>query len=118
MNSTFSDIYSKIKKFIKEREWEKFHNPKDMAEAIVIEASELLELFLWKDPAAIQKMLKEKQYETEIREEVADILIYTLQLVDLMGYDIKEIVEEKMKKNERKYPVAKAKGNSRKYTNL
>lgn len=107
---TFYDIYGQIRRFVRERNWHKFHNPKDMAEAIVIESSELLELFLWKDKKQIAKMMSEKKYQEAIREEVADILIYSFQLVDHMGYDLEKIINEKMKKNAKKYPLATSKG--------
>ncbi len=106
---TFHEIFVNIKRFVHRRGWQRFHNPKDMAEAIVIEASELLELFLWKDKKEIAHSLKNKKFAESIREEVADILIYSFQLVDYMGYDLEEIIEDKMKKNAIKYPASKSK---------
>ena len=90
-----------LKQFRNEREWEQFHNPKDLALAISVEAGELLEVFLWKssEDAKIEK----------VREELSDVLAFSLLLADKYGFDVKEIVLEKIKKNAEKYPVHKAK---------
>jgi NTP pyrophosphatase (non-canonical NTP hydrolase) len=97
-------------KFRDERDWEQFHNPKDLAIAINIESSELLELFLWKKP--------EEANKEKIEEELADILAFSLLLADKYNFDILEIIKKKIKKNEIKYPVNKSKGNAKKYTEL
>ena len=96
--------------FRDERDWAQFHNPKDLALAISIEASELLELFLWKDAASADI--------SKIREELADILAYVLLLAKVYDFNIADIVLEKIKKNAEKYPIDKAKGSSRKYNEL
>ena len=96
--------------FRNERDWEQFHNAKDLAVALSVEANELLELFLWKQA--------EEADAARVREELADVMAYTLLLADKYGFDIKEIVLEKIKQNELKYPVQKAKGNARKYNEL
>jgi NTP pyrophosphatase (non-canonical NTP hydrolase) len=99
-----------LKQFRNEREWEQFHNPKDLALAISVEAGELLEVFLWKssEDAKIEK----------VREELSDVLAFSLLLADKYGFDVKEIVLEKIKKNAEKYPVHKARGNAKKYNEL
>ena len=96
--------------FRNERDWEQFHNPKDLSLAISIEAGELLEQFLWKNP-------KDAKRE-EVKEELADIFAYAFLLADKYDFDVKEIVLEKIKKNGEKYPVEKAKGTAKKYTDL
>jgi len=96
--------------FRNERDWEQFHNAKDLAVALSVEANELLELFLWKQA--------EEADAARVREELADVMAYALLLADKYGFDIKEIVLEKIKLNELKYPVEKAKGNAKKYNEL
>lgn len=104
------EIIQKLLEFRNERDWEQFHNPKDLAVAINVEAGELLELYLWKnaDEAKVEK----------VREELADVFAYAFLLADKYGFDVKQIVLEKIAKNAAKYPVDKAKGNATKYTDL
>jgi NTP pyrophosphatase (non-canonical NTP hydrolase) len=104
------EIIQSLIKFRNERDWEQFHNPKDLALAINVEAGELLELFLWKDP--------ENANKDKVREELADVFAYAFLLADKYDFDVKEIVLEKIRKNSEKYPVDKAKGNAKKYTEL
>lgn len=106
----FEQIYDALIKFRNERDWEQFHNPKDLSLAISIEASELLELFLWKkaDDANIEK----------IKDELADVFSFAFLLADKYKLDVKEIVLDKISKNAIKYPVEKAKGNAKKYNEL
>ncbi len=98
-----------IAKFNKERDWDKFHTPVNIAKSISIEASELLECFQWSDT----------EYNLdEIKEELADVINYCIQMATILDLDIKQIVLDKMKKTAIKYPVEKAKGVSIKYTKL
>ncbi|GAA4437285.1 nucleotide pyrophosphohydrolase [Ravibacter arvi] len=97
-------------RFRNERDWWQFHNPKDLAMAISIEAGELLEVFLWKDP-------KDANPE-KVKEELADVLAYALLLADKYQLDVKQIVLDKIKRNGEKYPVDKAKGTAKKYNEL
>jgi NTP pyrophosphatase (non-canonical NTP hydrolase) len=111
--STMSDSQEIIKallQFRNERDWEQFHNPKDLALAITIESAELLELFLWKkaEEADLEK----------VKEELADVFAYAFLIAEKYNLDVKEIVLEKIKKNAEKYPVAKAKGIAKKYNEL
>jgi NTP pyrophosphatase (non-canonical NTP hydrolase) len=92
------------------RDWEQFHNPKDLALAISVEAGELLELFLWKDADAVKK--------EKVQEELADVLSFAFLMAEKYGLDIKEIMLEKIRVNGEKYPVDKSKGNARKYNEL
>ncbi|NNM82913.1 MAG: nucleotide pyrophosphohydrolase [Burkholderiales bacterium] len=102
------ELTLELLKFRDERDWEQFHNPKDLALAVSVEAAELLELFLWKsaDEADPEK----------VKEEIADILAFTLLLAERYGFDVKEILLEKIGKNRLKYPVEKARGSAKKYT--
>lgn len=104
------EIIEALLKFRNERDWEQFHNPKDLALAINVEAGELLELFLWKGHDEANK--------EKVKEELADIFAYAFLLAEKYQLDIKEIVLEKIKKNGEKYPVAKSKGNAKKYNEL
>ena len=99
--------------FRNERDWEQFHNSKNLAVALSIEAAELNELFLWKTVDECEHVDKEK-----IADELADVLVYSFFLAHRQGLDIKQIIMNKMAKNAAKYPVHLAKGNARKYDEL
>ncbi len=99
-----------IVQFTQERDWDQFHNGKDLALALSIEASELNEAFLWKDA-------KDVNVE-KVKEELADIFNYAILIADKYDLDIKQIVEDKLKRNAEKYPVAKAYGSAKKYNEL
>ena len=108
------DDWKKLQKalihFRDERDWEQFHNPKDLALALSIEAAELNELFLWKRP--------EDANQDKIKEELADVLAYALLLASTYDLDVNQIVLEKINKNAEKYPVDRAKGTAKKYDEL
>ena len=108
-------IQSLLKKFAKDRDWEKFHTLKNLAVSISLESSELLEIFQWNDLEnnQIKHNVKEK-----ISEEVADILLYLLRFADMAKLDLEAICFKKIAINAKKYPIELAKGNSTKYTNL
>jgi NTP pyrophosphatase (non-canonical NTP hydrolase) len=99
--------------FRNERDWEQFHDAKNLAVAISIEAAELNELFLWKTVEECDEVDREK-----IKDEVADIMVYALLLSEKYGFDVKEIIRNKMAKNAAKYPVDKSRGNAKKYNEL
>lgn len=109
----FDKIKEIVKKFRDDREWSQFHNPKDLAVSLSIEAAELLECFQWKSSAEAEK----NNYQ-DIKYEMADVAIYLLLMCDKMGINLLDAIEEKMKLNEKKYPVEKAKGCSKKYNEL
>ncbi len=100
------EIIEKIVKFRNERDWEQFHTPENLSKSIAIEAAELLENFQWQNEC--------KDVEN-IKEEVADIMIYCLLLCERLGFDIKVIINEKIDSNNKKYPISKSKGNAKKY---
>jgi NTP pyrophosphatase (non-canonical NTP hydrolase) len=102
-----------IIQFRDERNWKQFHDPKDLALSISLESSELLELFQWKN----SQQAIDQNY-SDMRDEIADILIYTLTLAHDLNIDVKDAILQKMKKNTEKYPVSKSKDSSRKYTAL
>ena len=108
--SEIKQITETILKFRDERDWEQFHNSKDLAVAISIEASELLELFLWKE--------NEEAEPEKLKEELADVMTFCFLLADKHELDISEIIFKKLEKNKVKYPVEKAKGIATKYTDL
>lgn len=110
------DLKGRIRKFRDDRDWKQFHNPKDLAISIAIEAGELLEEFQWKDAAGVEQKVKGERHKIE--DEMADVYIYLLEMSDVLGIDLIKAADEKMKKNELKYPVEKAKGNAKKYTEL
>lgn len=99
----------RIRRFSDDRDWDQFHSPENLAKSIVIEAAELLECFQWSGT----------EYDLQhVKEELADVLVYTQNLLDKLGLDADEIVNMKMELNEKKYPVEKAKGNAAKYDRL
>ena len=103
----------KINQFRDDRDWRQFHNEKDLAISISLEAAELLELFQWKSPEEVRENSIER-----IKEELADVLIYSHMLASNLDLDIDEIIEAKREKNNIKYPVDKSRGNKEKYTEL
>ncbi len=110
------ELTEKIKKFRDERDWEKFHNHKDMALSLVLEASEVLEHFQWKSEAEAQKHAEE--HKTEIADELADVSMFLFEFAANLGIDLPEAIDRKLEKNSRKYPVEKAKGRHTKYDKL
>jgi len=108
--SEFAVLTEKLRRFRDERDWGQFHNPKDLAVALSIEAAELLERYLWKSPAEADP--------AKVREELADVFAYAFLLADRYGWNVAEIVTEKIARNAEKYPVEKAKGSAKKYTEL
>lgn len=108
--NVIKDITTKLVNFRDERDWEQFHNPKDLSIALSIEANELLEQFLWKNPSDAKL--------ENLKEELADVFAYAFLLADKLNLDVEEIVNDKINKNALKYPVEKAKGNAKKYDEL
>ena len=113
---TIEELQQKIRTFRDEREWKQFHNPKDMATALAIEAAELQELFLWKNNQEIREVAEVKH--EELSDELADIAAYLFELADNLGIDLGQAMVAKLAKNALKYPVEKSKGSHAKYTEL
>ena len=114
---TLQEILDQLIKFRDERDWKRFHTPKNLDISLAIEVGELLEEFQWKDDHEISEYIEERGFES-VREELADIMIYLLLLSNEIGINLMEAVKEKIKKNEEKYPVEKSKGTAKKYTEL
>lgn len=106
----FEQTKRRIRDFTEERNWDKFHNPKDLAIALSIEANELLEVFLWKDASDAKR--------EKVEEELADVFNYAFLLADKYNFDVASIIRKKIEANARKYSVDKAWGTARKYTEL
>lgn len=102
-------IIELLRVFNKDRDWNQFHTPDNLAKSLVIEASELLELFQWQETP---------KSETNLKEELADVLLYALMIADHYKFDVKEILIDKIRKNADKYPVEKFKGKSNKYNEI
>lgn len=111
--SDISQLIGQIIEFRDERDWRQFHNPKDLAISLSLEAAELLEDFQWKT----SEQAIEANFEN-IKEELADVMIYALMLSHDLNLDVKEIIQEKIEKNAKKYPVEKSKGSKLKYKEL
>ena len=107
------ETINQVLKYRDDRNWRQFHNPKDLALSISLEAAELLEVFQWSGSDTVCESKKDK-----IREELADVLNYCILMADVCGLDMDEIVQEKIKCNNAKYPVEKAKNNAKKYDEL
>ena len=105
-----------LRKFAEARDWDKFHSPKNLSMALNVEASELLEIFQWVTEKESLNLPKDKL--NDVKEEIGDILNYTVRLADRLGIDPLEAAFEKIGKNHKKYPVGKSKGTSKKYTEL
>ena len=106
-NVTIGELRSDVKRFINEREWERFHNPKDLAEAICIEAAELLEQFQWRTSYESSSWKNMPSKTKRIGEELADVVIYCLSMANTMKIDLTDAILKKPKINEAKYPVEK-----------
>lgn len=107
------ELMNRINQFRDDRDWRKFHNEKDLAISISLEASELLELFQWKNSEEVVESSLE-----EIKEELADVFIYSFMMADNLNLDVEEIIKSKLDLNEQKYPVEKSRGSNKKYNEL
>lgn len=113
MSDSISGLTTRIRAFVEAREWQQFHNPKDMAVAIAAEAGELLQHFVWQQPAQVERRAAEKR--DEIASEIADVGILLFEMADLLGMNLGEVMEAKIARNEQRYPQDKARGNNLKY---
>ncbi|ODN66308.1 nucleotide pyrophosphohydrolase [Methylophaga muralis] len=109
-----ADLLKQLIEFRRERDWEQFHNPKDIAISLSIEAAELLEWFQWRDKTEIQQMLETDKREA-LEDEIADVAVYLSYLCHDLNIDLEQAIKRKMEKNAAKYPVEKVKGRADKY---
>ena len=117
--STVAELKALMRRFRDERDWEQFHDPKNLAEAISVEAAELLELFLWKEKVEIGRLLsKDAAYRLAVEEELADTVMTCLSFANAADIDVADAIMAKVKKAAKKYPVAKARGKATKYDRL
>jgi NTP pyrophosphatase (non-canonical NTP hydrolase) len=113
---SLKDLQTKVIAFRDVRDWRQFHNPKDVALSLVLEATEVMEHFQWKSSAEIEVHIKKNR--GAIGDELADVLYWVLLMASDLNIDLATVLDQKMKKNEKKYPVKKSKGRHTKYTEL
>lgn len=118
VETTVSELREKILAFARERDWEKFHSPKNLSMALAGEAAELMEHFLWLDGPESVRAAEDPDRAQSVRAELADVVIYALEFANVCEIDLSDAILEKLRENAAKYPVEKARGNARKYTEL
>jgi len=116
MSDSIRELSARIREFSAAREWEAYHNAKDMAVAIAAEAGELMQHFVWQQPEQVEGRVAERR--EAIASEIADVGILLFEMADRLGMDLGEVMSAKIARNEERYPVAKARGNNRKYNEL
>ncbi len=116
--TTIKQLKDIVQKFCEERDWDQFHNPKDLAIGVSTEAAELLDIFRFKTAEQMNEMLKDPGKREAIGEELADVLYFILRFCQMNGFDLSDELVRKIGKNSRKYPVEKSKGSNKKYTEL
>jgi NTP pyrophosphatase (non-canonical NTP hydrolase) len=116
--TTLSDLKARVLAFVREREWEQFHSPKNLSMALAAEAGELMEHFLWATPEQSRAVAADAVKRGKIADELADVVIYAIEFANATGLDISAAIEAKMAANAKKYPVEKAKGRAEKYNEL
>lgn len=115
---TVQELMNLVKDFCRIREWEKFHNPKDLAIGLSTEANELLELFRFKTNTQMAEMMENPEKRKSIEGELADVLFFLLRFSEMYGFDMEQCLIDKIKKNNERYPVSKVKGKNLKYNEL
>ena len=118
MKSQIEELSTLVDEFCDERDWKQFHNIKDLAIGLSIEASELLQIFLWKDSNEIDSMLGNPGKREDIEDEIADVLFFLLRIAHLNNIDLQAALKKKIIKNEQKYPVSLFKGSNKKYNEI
>ena len=116
--TTLADLKARVLAFVRERDWEQFHSPKNLSMALAAEASELMEHFLWVTPEQSNTVATAAAKRGKIADELADVVIYALEFANITGLDIAAAIEAKMAANAKKYPVEKARGRAEKYDEL
>lgn len=117
-DTNIQELKELVRAFCERRDWDKYHNAKDLAIGIITESSELLEYFRFKSEKEVEEILKSSAKRQEISEEMADVFYFLLRLAQRYDIDLSDALKKKMEKNEKRYPVEKAKGSSKKYTEL
>ena len=117
-NTTIEELKKLVKKFCEERDWDQYHNAKDLAIAISIETSELLEIFRWKSKNEVKELFQNKIKKENIEDEIADIFYFLLRFAQKHNIDLSKTLRKKLEKNQEKYPVEKFKGSNKKYNEL
>lgn len=112
---TIEELTEMIKKFCSDREWDGFHNPKDLAIGISTEAGELLDLFRFKNEEDVEEIFYDPNKRVRVEEELADVFFFVLRFAQMNHIDLKQALEAKLLKNAEKYPIEKAKGSNKKY---
>src|SRR5687767_2902059 len=116
--TTISELKTRVLAFVRERDWEQFHTPKNLSMALAAESGELMEHFLWASGDQSRALANEPTRRAKIADELADVVIYALEFANMTGLDVAGAIEAKMAANAKKYPVEKARGRSDKYTEL
>lgn len=116
--TTIADLRNRVLAFVRERDWEQFHTPKNLSMALAGEAAELMEHFLWATAEQSRAIVDEPAKRAKIADELADVVIYALEFANMTGLDVSAAIEAKMAANAAKYPVEKARGRANKYTEL
>lgn len=109
-NVTIHELIANIRDFLRDRDWEKFHNPKDLAESICVESAELLQLFQWMKPKESEQFKDKPAKMRQIKEELADVVIYCLSMASTLDIDLTIAILQKIEQNKEKYPVDRYKG--------
>lgn len=116
--TTLADLKARVLAFVRERDWEQFHSPKNLSMALAAESGELMEHFLWSTAEESKAVAADAAKRGRIADELADVVIYALEFANITGLDLAAAIESKMAANAKKYPVEKARGRSEKYTEL
>ncbi|MBI3884942.1 MAG: nucleotide pyrophosphohydrolase [Opitutae bacterium] len=116
--TTVNILRARVQAFVRERDWEQFHSPKNLSMALAAESGELMEHFLWAESRASLDVARDPKKRAAIEAEIADVVIYALEFANICGIDLAAAIEAKLAANAAKYPVEKARGRSEKYTEL
>ena len=114
--SEIAKMSARVRKFCEDRDWDQFHDPKELAIGLITESSELLEIFRFQKPEDCVRMFEDPGKREAIEDELADVWFFVLRFIGRHGIDLEQILERKIIKNEKKYPIEKARGSNRKYT--
>ncbi len=118
MGQDLIDLKEKVKNFCEDRDWDQYHNPKDLAIGLSTEANELLDLFRFKTELQLRDMLHDSKKRERISEELADVLFFLLRFSQMYDFDLEKALDDKIEKNNMKYPIDKSKGKNDKYTEI